>query len=197
MSKQTLNRAACVALCEALNYHAAAKMSNERLKIRVGKIAEAIDDEVFEELEEATEKTLREVIALEKDGADWDIQDEPGTEKPKAKKKKAPAKAKAKKSEPEEEEEESAPKKKKAPSKAKAKSEKKEKAPAKVVEKDALGNRLGSQAAQVNAVMAKKFQTVDQIAEACDLSTGRVASHMRYLMKRELVECKDKKFRLI
>ena len=63
--------------------------------------------------------------------------------------------------------------------------------------KDRFGNRVASQAGQINAAMSKKIQTVEQIAEATGLSEARVRSHMQYLIGRELAEhVEDKGYRL-
>ena len=53
---------------------------------------------------------------------------------------------------------------------------------------DGVGNRVGSQAARINAVMTKKPQTVADIAKASKLGVPRVIGHMRYLVGRKLVE---------
>ena len=55
-------------------------------------------------------------------------------------------------------------------------------------EVDQVGNRVGSQAARINAVMTKKPQKAEDIAKASKLGVPRVLGHMRYLIGRKVVE---------
>lgn len=51
-------------------------------------------------------------------------------------------------------------------------------------ERDRWGNRVGTQAAQINAVMGSKPKKVKAIAEETQLDAGRVRNHMTYLVER-------------
>lgn len=62
---------------------------------------------------------------------------------------------------------------------------------------DRFGQRVGSQAAAINEVMSKKWQTLEEIMKGSKLGKPRVTMHMRYLVdERKFVEASDKGYRL-
>jgi predicted ArsR family transcriptional regulator len=50
--------------------------------------------------------------------------------------------------------------------------------------RDRFGNRVGTQAAVINAALTSKPQTAAQVAEATGLNAGRIASHFKWLLER-------------
>ena len=65
-------------------------------------------------------------------------------------------------------------------------------APKKPVARDSIGNRIGTQAACINAALTKEPQPLEGIASACKLGNQRVRSHMASLVKRGIaVQSKD------
>lgn len=73
----------------------------------------------------------------------------------------------------------------KAPAKNDSKPTKETKPEKKAPAIDGIGNRVGSQAARINAAMSKEPRTVEAIAAAAKLGVPRVRSHMAYLIKRK------------
>lgn len=208
-----ITRAITVSLFEALGFPGAEKMNNERLASRLATIMEAAEDDT-DLGDETLQSHFDQVKQALEEGESIDIVAEEGAdEAPKKKKAKnaKPAPA-AKRSVPapaeddeDEEDEEVAdeeaeaasdeddsvaakPKKKgKAPAKEKAPKPAKEKAPKapkKEVEKDFLGNKVGSGAAAMNACLSDKPRSVDSIAKETGLENGRVSYHMSWLAKR-------------
>jgi hypothetical protein len=53
--------------------------------------------------------------------------------------------------------------------------------------RDRFGNRVGTQAAVINAALTAKPQTAAQVAETTGLNAGRIASHFKWLLDREHV----------
>lgn len=83
--------------------------------------------------------------------------------------------------------------KKTAPAKKEKSTEPKAKKAA--AEKDKWGNRVGSQAAVINAVVSRKSKSVDEMVEETGLGKARVQGHMNYLLKRDLIEKTSKGYR--
>lgn len=59
--------------------------------------------------------------------------------------------------------------------------------------RDELGNRLGTQAAQINAALTKEGQTAEKIAEVTRLPLDRVRDHLKYLLEDRKLNVKDDK----
>ena len=181
-----------------LGFSNASNWDAAKLATKINQIADKIDPEQEMKTPEGT-KLLKQVFEALEEGTKIEVADEPAA-KPAAKKGK-PAPAPEADEDEESEDEKPAKKSKKAPA---ADEDDEEEAPAKKAKgsqsegKDRFGNRVASQAGQINAAMSKKLQTVAQIAEATGLSEARVRSHMQYLIGRELAEhVEDKGYRLI
>jgi predicted transcriptional regulator len=104
-------------------------------------------------------------------------------------------------SEDEDDEEEEEEDEKPAKKEKKGKAEKKEKKKGKRggggfgdrdAPKDRFGQREGSQGAAINATLTEKPKKIDKIAEECELGKPRIASHLRYLEEKGIVEQTDK-----
>jgi predicted HTH transcriptional regulator len=81
---------------------------------------------------------------------------------------------------------------------AETKPETKAKATAKAVERDSLGQRVGSQAATINAQLsAKVAKTSSQIAEATGINAPRVRSHLVSLVAKEKAKSTDDGYILV
>ena len=63
-------------------------------------------------------------------------------------------------------------------------------------ERDQFGNRIGTQAAQINAAVTHTPATAKQIAEQLKLNPSRVNTHLRWLLERDHVEKTDDGFKL-
>ena len=53
--------------------------------------------------------------------------------------------------------------------------------------KDALGCRVGSQSAAINAKITTKPKTVAQLADATGCAPARVRNHLRHLLGKKLI----------
>ncbi len=60
--------------------------------------------------------------------------------------------------------------------------------------RDSLGCRVGSQAATINAAIGPKAKTATAIAEETGLPLGRVKSHLKFVVGKELVVESDDGF---
>lgn len=194
----TITRVSAIAIFVALGFKTADKWDTDRINKRLSQIADQVDDDAVKGVEDDdTRKSLQSVLKALGAGETVELEaekkakteDEP--EKPKAKKAKAepaaeegdePEKPKSKaKAEPEGDDEDDKPK-------AKAKAEKSEKKAKAEPAKDKFGNREGSQAANINAALAKKWTTVAEVAKATKLSEARVRSHFKYLEGKKIAE---------
>lgn len=199
-----------------LGFANATNWDTAKLTTKINQIADKVDVDHDMKTDEGT-KLLKQVFEASESGEKIEVTEEAPkskkadktpakAEKPAKKGKPAPADEDEEEAEDEEEvdeEETPAPKgksKKPAPAPEADEDEDDEK-PAKKAKsegKDRFGNRVNSQAGQINAAMSKKLQTVDQIAEATGLSEARVRSHMQYLIGKKLAEhVEDKGYRLI
>lgn len=68
-----------------------------------------------------------------------------------------------------------------------AKQPKPPKEPKPQAERDAFGTKVGTQAADINACITNKAQTVEQIAKCCKLPAGRCKSHLKWLAAHKFV----------
>lgn len=50
--------------------------------------------------------------------------------------------------------------------------------------RDRFGNRVGTQAAVINAALSSKPQTAAAVAEATGLNAGRISAHFKWLKER-------------
>lgn len=191
-----------------LGFANATNWDTAKLTTKINQVADKVGADQDMKTDEGT-KLLKQVLEASESGTKIVVTED--EEAPKSKKAEKPAKKAAKPAadEDDEEEEAPAPKSKKGKPAAPAKEEDEEdesdddEKPAKKAKasksegKDRFGNRVNSQAGQINAAMSKKIQTVEQIAEATGLSEARVRSHMQYLIGRELAEhVEDKGYRL-
>jgi outer membrane biosynthesis protein TonB len=198
MAKLSIKKSKLVKLFEALGFKIASEWDDKRLVSKAAKLEEIVDVSAIKK--EKTKTLVNKIIAA--GGVKLKPTDEEPTEEktPKKKKKKKtateekPAKKKkdkkSKKSKKEAKPKKAAKKSKKKASKSKAK--------AKESTKDALGCRLGTQAAKINACLTKKTQTIEKIAKAAKLTPARCLAHLRWLAReKELIkETNDGKFGL-
>ncbi len=61
----------------------------------------------------------------------------------------------------------------------------KEKAPKKQAATDALGSRVGSQAAAINAALGSKPKTEAEVMKETGLSQARVRAHLRWIVVKD------------
>ena len=188
-----------IALFTALGFQTASKWDEARLLKKLTELPEQVDGETKLE-DENVQKLLDGVIKAK---GKVELVDEPAENSPskkeedeeaapakksdKASKKPAPAK--------EEDEEAPAPKqdaKKSAPAKG-AEAPAKKAAP----EVDKFGCRVNSQAGAIDAVLSKKWQTLEEIAKDTKLGVPRVKAHVRFLANKKLVEFTDKGVRVV
>lgn len=73
---------------------------------------------------------------------------------------------------------------------------KKEKSEKPKIERDAFGNRQGTQSAQINAALGKKPRTFEQIVDTVGLPKDRVRNHLKWLESKDWVERSDKGYAL-
>ncbi len=203
-----ISRTSAIAIFVALGFKTADKWDDDRFNKRLSQMADNVDDDAIKGIEdEGTRKELKgilkalensETVEIEAEAKKKPAAESDETETPKAKTK-APAeddetetpapkkkdagkvaeeKVKSSTKKTEDADEPEAPKKKKVV----AKSTKEEPA------KDKYGNREGSQAANINAQLAKKWTPVADVAKATTLSEARVRSHFKYLEGRKLAE---------
>lgn len=59
------------------------------------------------------------------------------------------------------------------------------------VERDAFGNKVGTQVARINAALSNSPQSAKEIAEVAKANPTATASHLHTLMTKELIERKD------
>lgn len=202
-----LNRTSAIELFIELGFKTANKWDDARIQQKLDKIGDAVDESTPVESEGA-KTTLAGVLEALKAGKKITLETEKSAKQEKsAKKADAPAEepAKSKKDKaPKEAEAPAKPEKKgKEEAKPAAKAEKKpakKEAPAKgaKAEKavDALGSRLGSQAATINTAMSKKWQTLEEVATASGFEVSRIKIHVRYMVSKGLFEQSDKGIRL-
>lgn len=193
-----ITRTAAIAMFVAFGFKIAEKWDDAKLNKRISQIPDQVDEDALKNLaDEAVKKDVKDVLAALEKGEEVtvEVEDAPkakaekpakaaaedeGEEKPKAKTKDAgdkaveKVKASAKKDEPAGDEKPAA--------KPAAKAKKEEAAV------DKFNNRIGSQAANINAALAKKWITIADVAAATKLSEARVRSHGKYLEGRKLAE---------
>lgn len=192
-----ITRTAAIAVFAALGFKTADKWNTARLNEKVAKIADNVTDKEVEAIEDKDIKsTVMDIIDDLKAGKTVTVtEDTPAKEEPKAE---APAKteekAPAKEEKPAKSEK---PAKEEKPSKSDkpAKADKKDKPASKKEEpaKDKVGNRIGSQAADINAAIGKGWTTEEEVCKATKLKPARVQNHFRYLEGRKLIETDEKK----
>lgn len=205
-----ITRTAAVAMFVALGFKVADKWDNARINKRLSQMADNVDEDAIKTIEsDAVKADVKSVLKALK--ADETVEVEEEAKAPKAEKAEKPAAkedeaSKGKKDAgkvAEDKVKESAGGKKEEPAakdekpaKA-AKADKPAKAPKAEAEVDKFGNRVGSQAANINAELAKKWTSVADVAKATKLSEARVRSHFKYLEGRKLGEYDvEKGFRL-
>lgn len=195
-TKAYIPRTVAVAIFVALNFKTADKWPDDRLNKRLSQLADNVDKDTVASIEDDAVKTqLKDVLKQISDGSTVEVEPEAAAkpkkpaadeETPAPKKKAAAAPA----------EEAPAPKKKAPAEEPAAKPKKADAAPKKAKEepaKDKLGNRIGSQAANINAALSKKWTSVADVATATKLSEARVRSHFKYLEGKKLAELNDEK----
>lgn len=194
MSKNTtITRSAAIAIFVALNFKTADKWPDDRLNKRISQLADNVDADAVNSIDDATVKAdLKNVLKSLEAGDTVTVAVEETAKKEKLAKAEKPASEEAPAEKPKKaakaEQEPAEPAKKEKPAKAeKPKASKEEPA------KDKWGNREGSQAAQINAQLSKKWATVEAVAEATKLSAARVRSHFKYLEGKKLIELSDEK----
>lgn len=205
-----LTRTAAIELFQELGFKTANKWDDARLQQKLDKIGDAVDSSTAVESETAKETlagVLKSIEAGKKivlDGGKKakkveaeEAAEEAPAEDTEASKTEKTAEKKTKKAEAEEAPAPKSEKKAKAEKVEASKPEKKEKkakAPSGAV--DACGCREGSQAAQINAAVTKKVQTLDEIAAACGLPMSRVKLHLKAMVAKGKMEQSDKGFKL-
>jgi len=190
-----------VSLCESLGFKTASKWNKARMAEKLVEISELAggDGEVGVELEDEDQKELLQKII--KAGGKVDVvqvlDDEENEEAVESKDERSLT-AEGDEEDYEEVENEEAAKinaeinKAVKGKKSKTVGEKGAKTPKAEKAVDALGNRVGSQGAQINACLSKKNKTIAQIAEETKLTAGRVNGHIKYLEGKGLVVLSDK-----
>lgn len=216
-----ITRADAVALCVALGYKAASKWNKQRMLDKLKELSQMAREAGFrvpkdEDDAERLNKLLRKIvdekgeveISQKVQEGETPVVEETAVEEVVEKKAK-----KAKKAQPVEEEEEAAeeaveekPKKAKKVKKeeaepvteegdeivpAKAKPVKKAKSGK--VERDRFTNRIGSQAAEINAVLDKKGKSYEKICEETKFGAARVRAHIKFLVEKGFVSVQDNK----
>lgn len=171
--KMKLKRSAAVSLLVALGAAMAGKWTAAKLLGKLKKIDELVDDDTKLEGEDAA--TLKAIQKANEAEGDIEIEDDVNDEDTEAQ----PVKGKKAKKDPE-------AKKGKRPT-----TNAKPNAP-----RDQFGNREGSQAAAINAVMTKKSQTAKEIAEASGFEAGRVKGHLAFLVGHGYAEKTEKGYKL-
>lgn len=212
-----ITRADAVALCVALGYKAASKWNKQRMLDKLKELSQMAREAGFrvpndEDDAARLNKLLRKIVDEKGEveisqKADEEAVVEEGTAVEEVVEKKA---KKAKKAQPVEEdadadeEVEEKPKKvKKAKTEpvteegdeivpAKAKPEKKAKKAGKA-ERDRFTNKVGSQAAEINAVLDKKGKTYEKICEETKFGSARVRAHIKFLVEKGFVTVQDNK----
>lgn len=201
-----INRTAVIAIFVAIGFKTADKWDMARINKRVAQLPDQVDSEIVagfadEEVKKNTKAILKAFAAEEtveviddsapsKPSAKPDAEEgksEPEKKKDAGKIAEEKVKASAKPAAASDEDEEPKPAAKKQPGKAKEE-------PA----KDKFGNREGSQAANINAQLAKKWTPIADIAKKTGLNEARVRGHGKYLEGRKLAEYdKEKGIRLV
>lgn len=174
-----ITRTAAVALFVALGFKLADKWDNDRLSSKLSKVHENVgDDDINAIADEAVKKDAKAVVTALNAKEAVEIIDDAKAEKPakegKGEKADADSNTGAKDEKP-------------------AKSEKKDKAPKAAksdVKRDKFGNREGSQAAQINAQLAKKWTGEDDIAKGAGTNVARVRGHLKWLIGEGYAEKK-------
>jgi len=167
-----IKRSAAVSLLVALGAAMAGKWTKAKLLGKLQAIDTLVDEEV--ELSKDQQETLKAIQKLNEAEQDIEIEDD-GEEADDTDKKKSKKASKGEKAE----------KGKRPTTKAKPN------AP-----RDQFGNREGSQAAAINAVMTKKSQTAKEIAEAAGFDVGRVKGHLAFLINHGFAEKTEKGYKL-
>lgn len=190
-----ITRTAAVALFVALGFKLADKWDNDRLSSKLSKVHENVgDDDINAIADEAVKKDAKAVVAALNAKEAVEITDDGKAEKPaKEGKSEKPAKADKKEKPAKEGKSEADSNAGEGKPEKPAKSEKKDKGekPAKSdVKRDKFGNREGSQAAQINAQLAKKWTGEDDIAKGAGTNVARVRGHLKWLIGEGYAEKK-------
>lgn len=179
-----------VKMCELLGYKTAAKWNKAKMQEKLIEIAGlAADDKVSCDDDEAAQELL-DSIKVNKGKVDV-VQSEADLAEPEVTEGTGPA------PDVKVETTEVAPTAEEAVKKSKPPKEKREKAPKTEVEVDFLGNRKGTSAAQINAVLTKTPQTAVEIAEKAKVDKSRVMTHVPSLIKKGQVVKSDKGYALV
>lgn len=186
-----ITRTAAIAVFAALGFKTADKWNTARLNEKVAKIADNVTDKEVEAIEDKEIKsTVMDVIDDLKAGKTVTVtEDEPAKSEAKSEEKPA-AKADEK---PAKEEKPSKPAKEEKPAKSEKPKADKPKAKKEEPAKDKFGNRVGSQAADINAAIGTGWATEEEVCKATKLKPARVQNHFRYLESKKLLETDEKK----
>lgn len=190
-----ITRTQAIAVFAAIGFKTAEKWNTARLNEKVSKIADNVTDKEVEAVQDKDIKSLlMDIIDDLKAGKTVTVTEDDGktaapAEAPKAEEKKEDKPAKEEK-----------PAKEDKPAKSEKASSKKDDKPAKSSggkknepAKDKYGNRIGSQAADINAAIGKGWTTEEEVCKATKLKPARVQNHFRYLEGRKLIETDEKK----
>ena len=162
----TIDKTQAVAFLVALGFAKAPEWDDDKLKERLDKVPTKVEEE---EVPEGFEDLYKALV-------DSDA-DEP-IEFGKAKGKKSKKTAVKKEPKP-------AAKKADAPAKAK-----KESTPAKTVERDAFGSKVGTISAKINAVLGEEWDDEANLASEAGITLDQARGRLYYAQQEGLIECR-------
>ena len=207
-----IQRSSAIALFIALGFKLADKWDLTRLNAKLSKVHENVGDEEISAIkDDGVRKVATQVIAALNAETAVEVVEDSASEDAPAEKPAKKSKVKAAPAEevPAEEEAPAAPAKKvkkakEAPAAEEAPAEETPAKPAKEkaskkseVERDRFGNRTGSQAANINAQLSKKWTDEATIATGAGVNVARVRGHLKWLKEAGKVEAGDKGFRVL
>lgn len=208
-SELTILRDDAVALCVALKFKTAGSWNKQRMLRKLKDLAEMVEDggievdpedsedhdrlnkllksiagaggvvNVVQELPSEEEDEVRATEDIEVEEDEPPVAEEAGSEAEEET-------VEDEKAETAQEEPAEKPKKKGRRGKRREKQGTKSENP-KDVGKDRFNSRIGTQSAQINAVLESKGKTIDQICEDSGLKKARVRSHIKWLVDRDFV----------
>ncbi len=201
----TITREEAVALCTALGFKTAGKWNKDRMLRKLLDLGGMVKDggiQVDEEHENADRFNELLLAISEADGeVEFSGKEAVGEKTQEVKAKKEKAKPAAKKEEPvveeddedDEEEQDDEDDEEEQP-KARPKAAPKKKGD---VERDRFTNKVGSQAAAINAVLGKKGLTYGQICEKSGFKAARVKAHIKFLVDKGFVTIENDKVSVV